>query len=284
MARISRKVAAIAESATLAVDAKAKALQAAGEHVIGFGAGEPDFPTPEAIVEAAVLACRDERNHKYSPAAGLPELREALVAKTKRDSGFEATAAQVLVTNGGKQAVANTFAGAARPRRRGAAPGAVLDDLPGEHRARRRHARRAPDRRGHRLPRHRRPARRRGDGSHESIAVRVAVEPDRRGVPARARAGDRGVGARARHLDRDRRDLRAPDVRPAPVHVDARARPRPRRHVRDPQRRREDLRDDGLARRLDDRAARRDRGGRQPPVPHDVERRERVAARRARRR
>ncbi len=110
MARISRKVAAIAESATLAVDAKAKALQAAGEHVIGFGAGEPDFPTPEAIVEAAVLACRDERNHKYSPAAGLPELREALVAKTKRDSGFEATAAQVLVTNGGKQAVANTFA------------------------------------------------------------------------------------------------------------------------------------------------------------------------------
>ena len=109
MTRISRKVAAITESATLAVDAKAKALQAAGEHVIGFGAGEPDFPTPAPIVEAAVAACRDERNHKYSPAAGLPELREALVAKTARDSGFEATAAQVLVTNGGKQAVANTF-------------------------------------------------------------------------------------------------------------------------------------------------------------------------------
>ena len=109
MTRISRKIAAITESATLAVDAKAKALQAAGEHVIGFGAGEPDFPTPEPIVEAAVVACRDARNHKYSPAAGLPELREALVAKTARDSGFETTAAQVLVTNGGKQAVANTF-------------------------------------------------------------------------------------------------------------------------------------------------------------------------------
>src|SRR5262245_6614445 len=110
MTRISRKIAAIPESATLAVDAKAKALQAAGEHVIGFGAGEPDFPTPDAIVEAAVAACREARNHKYSPAAGLPELREAIVAKTARDSGLESTAAQVLVTNGGKHAVASTFA------------------------------------------------------------------------------------------------------------------------------------------------------------------------------
>src|SRR3954447_16624827 len=103
MTRISRKIAAITESATLAVDAKAKALQAAGEQVIGFGAGEPDFPTPDAIVEAAVVACREPRNHKYSPAAGLPELREAIAVKTRRDSGFETNAAQVLVTNGGKQ-------------------------------------------------------------------------------------------------------------------------------------------------------------------------------------
>ncbi len=97
-------------SATLAVDAKAKALKAAGEHVIGFGAGEPDFPTPAHIVEAAVAACRDPANHHYTPTAGIPALREAIAAKTKRDSGFEVTAGQVLVTNGGKQAVANAFA------------------------------------------------------------------------------------------------------------------------------------------------------------------------------
>ena len=92
------------------MDAKAKALKAAGEPVIGFGAGEPDFPTPDHIVEAAVAACRMPRFHKYTPAAGLPELREAIAVKTKRDSGYDVTAAQVLVTNGGKHAVYNTFA------------------------------------------------------------------------------------------------------------------------------------------------------------------------------
>ncbi len=107
--RISRRVGAITESATLAVDAKAKALKAKGEPVIGFGAGEPDFPTPAHIVEAAVAACRDPKYHRYSPAAGLPELKDAIVAKTMRDSGWATTAAQVLVTNGGKHAVYNTF-------------------------------------------------------------------------------------------------------------------------------------------------------------------------------
>jgi len=105
MARISERVSSVAESATLAIDAKAKALRAAGEDVIGFGAGEPDFPTPAPIVEAAAAACADPRNHKYTPAAGLPELREAVAAKTARDSGFAVAAAQVLITNGGKQAV-----------------------------------------------------------------------------------------------------------------------------------------------------------------------------------
>lgn len=109
MTRLSKRVNAIAESATLAVDARAKALRAAGEAVIGFGAGEPDFPTPAHIVEAAVEACRDPVNHRYSPTAGLPELREAIVLKTRRDSGLERAATQVLVTNGGKQAVHNTF-------------------------------------------------------------------------------------------------------------------------------------------------------------------------------
>jgi aspartate/methionine/tyrosine aminotransferase len=103
-------VSAITESATLAVDAKAKALKAAGEPVIGFGAGEPDFPTPDHIVAAAIEACRNPRYHKYTPAAGLPDLRDAIAAKTKRDSGYDVTAAQVLVTNGGKHAVFNTCA------------------------------------------------------------------------------------------------------------------------------------------------------------------------------
>ncbi|HEV2369534.1 MAG TPA: pyridoxal phosphate-dependent aminotransferase [Acidimicrobiales bacterium] len=110
MERISRRIAAVAESATLAIDAKAKALKAAGEPVIGFGAGEPDFPTPEPIVEAAVAACRDPANHRYTPTSGLPELRQAIAAKTARDSGLDVEAGQVLVTNGGKQAIYNTFA------------------------------------------------------------------------------------------------------------------------------------------------------------------------------
>jgi aspartate aminotransferase len=113
--RTSARLAAIAESATLAVDAKAKALKAQGENVIGFGAGEPDFPTPENIVEAAVRAARDPKNHKYTPAAGLPELREAIAVKTKRDSGFDVQASQVLVTNGGKHAVFTAFAALCDP-------------------------------------------------------------------------------------------------------------------------------------------------------------------------
>jgi aspartate/methionine/tyrosine aminotransferase len=108
--RISARVSAIAESATLAVDTKAKALRAAGRPVIGFGAGEPDFPTPGYIVEAAQRACAEPRFHKYTPAAGLPELREAVAAKTARDSGYQVSASQVLITNGGKQAVYEAFA------------------------------------------------------------------------------------------------------------------------------------------------------------------------------
>ena len=110
MSRISRRIAAIAESPTLAVDAKAKALKAAGEPVVNFGAGEPDFPTPDHIVEAAMKACRDPRNHRYTPAGGLPELKEAVAAKTVRDSGYSVEAGQVLITNGGKQAVYEAFA------------------------------------------------------------------------------------------------------------------------------------------------------------------------------
>lgn len=108
--RVSKRIAAIAESATLAVDSKAKALKAAGKPVIGFGAGEPDFPTPEYIVNAAIEAAKNPANHRYTPTPGLPDLREAIVNKTKRDSNYEITVDQVLVTNGGKQSVYQSFA------------------------------------------------------------------------------------------------------------------------------------------------------------------------------
>jgi aspartate aminotransferase len=108
--RISARVGSVAPSATLAVDARAKALRSAGHDVIGFGAGEPDFPTPAPIVEAAIEACRNPANHHYSPTAGLPELREQIALKTVRDSGYEVAASQVLVTNGAKQAVFQAFA------------------------------------------------------------------------------------------------------------------------------------------------------------------------------
>jgi aspartate/methionine/tyrosine aminotransferase len=115
MPRVSARFAAVSESATLAIDAKAKALKAEGEDVVGFGAGEPDFATPDYIVRAAVAACTDPKNHRYTPAAGLPELRSAIAAKTLRDSGYEVQANQVLVTNGGKQAIEEAFAAICDP-------------------------------------------------------------------------------------------------------------------------------------------------------------------------
>jgi aspartate aminotransferase len=108
--RISRRIDAIAESATLKVDAKAKALQAEGRKVISYAAGEPDFLTPSHIVDAASVAVLDPKNYRYTPAVGLPELRAAIVSKTLRDSGLAVTASQVVVTNGGKQAVYQAFA------------------------------------------------------------------------------------------------------------------------------------------------------------------------------
>ncbi|WP_244857522.1 pyridoxal phosphate-dependent aminotransferase [Agromyces archimandritae] len=107
--RLSARISRIAESATLKVDAKAKALKAEGRPIVSYAAGEPDFPTPEHIVEAALAAVHDPKNHKYTPAAGLPELREAIAAKTLRDSGLEVSPSQVIVTNGGKQAVYEAF-------------------------------------------------------------------------------------------------------------------------------------------------------------------------------
>ena len=246
MTRISRKIAAITESATLAVDAKAKALQAAGEHVIGFGAGRARLPDARAIVEAAVVACRDARNHQYSPAAGLPELREAIAAKTARDSGFECdgrAGARHQRRQAGRRTTRSRCSSTRATRCCCPAPYwttypeaiALADGVPVV----------LPTTRGDRR------SGSRSTSSTPRVTPRTKAllfvspsQPDRRGVPARGGRGDRPVGGRARHLGRHRRDLRAPHLRRPPLHVDAGARPRARRHVRRRQRRREDVRDD----------------------------------------
>ncbi len=115
MSRLSARVSRITPSATLAVDAKAKAMRAEGHDVVGFGAGEPDFPTPEHVVEAASAACADPSTHRYSPAGGSPALRGAVASKTLRDSGLAVDPAQVVVTNGGKHAVYNALAAICDP-------------------------------------------------------------------------------------------------------------------------------------------------------------------------
>ncbi len=186
MSRISRRIGAISESATLAVDAKAKALKAAGRPVIGFGAGEPDFPTPDYIVEAAVQAARDPKNHRYSPAGGLPELREAVAAKTLRDSGYEVAPSQVLITNGGKQAVYNTFAALLDPEDEVIVP------------AGRRQAGGDLCRPGAGLQGHRGAAGIRAHRAHQDPALRFPVQPDRRRLHPGAGPGDRPVGRGAR--------------------------------------------------------------------------------------
>ena len=195
--RVSARVSAISESATLAVDAKAKALKAAGRPVIGFGAGEPDFPTPGYIVEAAQRACAEPRFHKYTPAAGLPELRQAIAAKTARDSGYQVEASQVLVTNGGKQAVYQTFATLLDPGNEVIVPAPVLDHLPRGHRAGRRRDAAGADRRAIRLPGLGRRSRGGPDQPQQGAAVRVPVQPDRGGVPAGARSGRSASGPRS---------------------------------------------------------------------------------------
>ena len=150
--------------------------------MIGFGAGEPDFPTPDYIVEAAVEACRDPTNHRYTPAGGLPELKQAIVDKTRRDCGYDVEPAQVLVTNGGKQAIYEAFATMLDPGDEVLAAGAVLDDLPRGDPAGRRRAGRGARRRDPGLQGHRRPARGGAHRPHQGAAVLLAVQPDRRGL------------------------------------------------------------------------------------------------------
>ena len=193
--RVSARISAISESATLAVDAKAKALKAAGRPVIGFGAGEPDFPTPGYIVEAAQRACAEPRFHKYTPAAGLPELRAAIAAKTARDSGYQVEPSQVLVTNGGKQAVYETFATLLDPGDEVLVPAPYWTTYPESIALAGGVIRPVHDRRA--APATWPPSRisRRPAQPDQGAAVRVAVQPDRRGVPAGAGRRDRPVAA-----------------------------------------------------------------------------------------
>ena len=257
--RVSDRIGAIAESATLAVDAKAKALKAAGRPVIGFGAGEPDFPTPDYIVEAAVDACRDPRepplHARRRPARAQAGDRGEDACATP---ATRSTPAQVLVTNGGKQAIYEAFADAARPGRRGAAAGAVLDDLPGGDPARRRRARAGADRRDDRTTwspssSSRRPAPsapRCCCSCSPSNPTGAVYPPDE--VEAIGRwAVEHGLWVVTdeiyEHLVVRRRRAR----------LDAGRGARAGRPLRRGQRRREDVRDDRLAGRLDDRPGRR---------------------------
>ncbi len=274
------RVAAIAESATLAVDAKAKALKAAGEPVIGFGAGEPDFPTPAHIVEAAVAALpRPRRTTSTRPAAGLPELQR----------GHRRQDAARLRLRGDRPRRCSSPTAASTPSttpsRRCCDPGdevlcpapywttypeaiALAGGVPVVHR----------HRRGDRLPGHGRPARGGPHRAHQGAAVRVALDNPTGAVYLRAEVEAIGaLGGGAGHLGHHRRDLRAPDLRRRTAHV-----PMPTLvpdladQLRDRQRRRQDLRDDRLARRLDDRPARRHQGGDQPPEPLHLERGQRL--------
>ena len=278
--RVSRRIGGIAESATLAVDARAKALKAAGRPVIGFGAGEPDFPTPDYIVEAAIAACSVPANHRYTPAAGLPDLRAAVAAKTERDSGYRVAPEQVLVTNGGKQAVYQAFATLLDPGDEVLLPAPYWTTYPEAIRL----AGGVPvevfagERPG--LPRHRGAARVGADPADEGAAVLLPVEPDRCGVLARAGRAPMGEWALEHgiwvitdeiyeHLVVRRRAGRPIVARGAGA----------RGHTRGPQRRREDLRHDRLAGGLDDRPEGRRQGRDEPAVAPDVERRQRRPAR-----
>ena len=273
-ARISDRIAAIAESATLAVDAKAKALKAAGRPVIGFGAGEPDFPTPDYIVEAAVAAARDPKNHRYTPVAGLPELRAAIAAKTKRDTGYDVDAAQVLVTNGGKQAVYNAFATLLDPgdevlliapywttypeaiKLAGGVPVEVITDETSGYLA---------------------TVEQLDAARTDRTKVLLFVSPSNPTGAVYPPAQVQAIGAwakRARPVGRHRRDLRAPGLR---RRADGEHRAHRRREGRRAQRRRQDLRDDRLAGGLADRPDRRRQGRREPAVARDVQRLERGA-------
>ena len=200
--RVSHLLGGLAPSATLAVDAKAKALKAAGEPVIGYGAGEPDFSTPVHIVEAAAKACYDPVNYKYTPTAGLLELREAIVAKSMRDSGLHATPSQVLVTNGGKHAVITAMMTKLNPGDEVLIPAPYWTTYPEAVYLAGGKAVPVMTSDGERLSRHGRGTRARPNAQDDHADLHVTVEPLGCRRSSRRRRGDRSLGRRARHLGR----------------------------------------------------------------------------------
>ena len=211
--RVSAAIGSIAESATLAVDAKAKALKAEGRPVVGFGAGEPDFPTPDYIVAAAIAAAQDPANHRYTPAGGLPDLKKAIVAKTARDSGYEVAPEQVLVTNGGKQAVYNAFAALLDPGDEVLLPAPYWTTYPEAIRL----AGGTPvevfagEDQGYLVTVEQLEAAR--TPQTKVLLFCSPSNPTGAVYPPEQVARHRPLGRRARHLGGHRRDLRAPDVR-----------------------------------------------------------------------
>ena len=224
--RVSERIGAIAESATLKVDAKAKALKAEGRPVIGFGAGEPDFPTPDYIVEAAVDACRDPKNHRYTPGRRPARAQEG---DRREDAARQRVRRRAEPGRRHQRRQAGDLRGVrgdARPRRRGDRAGAVLDDVPRGDPARGRRAGAGARRRDPGLQGHRRAARGGPHRADQGAALRLAVQPDRCGLHGRRDPGDRPVGRGQRPVGAHRRDLRAPGVRRRRDRLAARARAR----------------------------------------------------------
>ena len=257
--RISARIAAV-----VAVGHPGRRRQgqgAAGGRGSTSSASAPASPTsrrPAHIVEAAAAACRDPRNHRYTPTAGLPELREAIAAKTRRDSGLEVAAAQVLVTNGGKQAVANAFAVLCDPGDEVLVPAPVLDDVPRGHRPRRRRARWSS--RPTSPPASGSPVDQLEAARTPATKVLLFVSPSNPTGAVYPRAEIEAIGrwaAEHGHLGGHRRDLRAPGLRRRRAPLDAGGRARAGRPLPRGQRRGQDLRHDRLAGGLDDRPDRR---------------------------
>lgn len=282
--RVSARVGAISESATLAVDAKAKALKAAGRPVIGFGAGEPDFPTPDYIVEAAIEACKNPKYHRYTPAA-WPARAEA--GDRRQDAARLRLPGRPGPDPGHQRRQAGDLRGLRRdprPGRRGHRPGAVLDDVPRVDPAGGRCPGGGRRRRDHRLPGERGAAGGGPHGEHQGSPVRLALQPDRRRLHPRADRGGRPLGRREGPVGPHGRDLRAPRLRGRRVPLPAGGRAGAGRQVHRRQRRRQDVRHDRLAGRVGHRPEGRREGRDQPAVARHVERVERRAGRRPRRR
>lgn len=279
--RVSARIGAISESATLAVDAKAKALKAAGRPVIGFEYGEPDFPTPDYIVDAAVEACRNPKYHRYTPAGGLPELKAAIAEKTLRDSGYEVDASQILVTNGGKQAIYEAFAAILDPGDEVIVPAPYWTTYPESIRL----AGGVPvevvadETTGYRVSVEQLEAAR-----TEKTKVVLFVSPSNPTGAVYSAADAEAIG---RWAVEHGLWVMTDEIYEHLVYGDATFtspgdRPRAARQVHRRQRRRQDVRDDRLARGLDHRPEGRRQGRDQPPVARHLQRLQRRPDRRAR--